>query len=131
MIPDRDAGARPPLTLEFAFVLALLAPLVHVVCVMVLSLIGFQGFFPVVGMGAVLAYAGLFTLCALRFREPPLQQLALVRAPASAWIAVVFLAASVVLASEMSTKTESSRTFPTVTSIPLMAVLPNSPPIWR
>ena len=27
MIPDRDAGARPPLTLEFAFVLALLAPL--------------------------------------------------------------------------------------------------------
>lgn len=101
MIPDRDAGTRPPLTLEFVFVLALLAPLIHTLCVVVLSLIGFRGSIPVVGMGAVLAYAGIFTLCALRFREPPLQQLALVRAPAPAWLAVVFLAASVVLTSEL------------------------------
>ena len=101
MIPDRDAGARPPLTLEFAFVLALLAPLVHVLAVMVLSLIGFRGAVPVVGMGALLAYAGIFTLCALRFRRAPLVELALVRAPASTWVAVMLLAASVVLSSEI------------------------------
>ena len=101
MIPDRDAGARPPLTLEFAFVLALLAPLVHGLCVLFLSAIGFRGAVPVVGMGAVLAYGGIFTLCALRFRRAPLEELALVRAPASAWAAVLFLAASVVLSSEI------------------------------
>ena len=101
MIPDRSAGARPPLSLEFAFVLALLAPLVHVLAAMLLSLIGFRGSVPVIGMGAVLAYAGIFTLCALRFRRAPLVELALVRAPASNWIAVLFLAASVVLSSEI------------------------------
>ncbi len=101
MTPDRDAGARPPLTLEFAFVLALLAPLAHLLCAGVISLIGFRGAVPVVGMGAVLAYAGIFTLCALRFRRAPLEELALVRAPASAWVAVPFLVASVVLSSEI------------------------------
>jgi hypothetical protein len=101
MIPDRDIGDRPPLTLEFAFVLALLAPLVHVLAMMVLSLVGFRGSVPVVGMGALLAYGGIFTVCALRFRRPPLQQLSLVRAPATAWAAVAFLAASVVLSSEI------------------------------
>ena len=101
MIPDRDIGERPPLTLELAFVLALLAPLVHVLAVMLLSVIGFRGSVPVVGMGALLAYGGIFTVCALRFRRPPLQQLALVRAPATAWVAVAFLAASVVLSSEI------------------------------
>jgi membrane protease YdiL (CAAX protease family) len=101
MIPDREGEARPPLTLEFAFVLALLAPLAHMVCVLLLSLIGFRGAVPVIGMGAVLAYAGIFTLCAVRFRRPPLEELALVRAPASAWLAVLFLLASVVLSSEI------------------------------
>lgn len=104
MIPDHDhglGGTRPPLTLEFAFLLALLAPLLHVLCAMLLSLIGFRGTVPIFGMGALLAYAGIFSLCALRFRRPPLQQLALVRAPVSAWIAVAFLSASIVLASEV------------------------------
>jgi membrane protease YdiL (CAAX protease family) len=104
MIPDHDhglGGTRPPLTLEFAFMLALLAPLLHVLCAMLLSLIGFRGTVPIFGMGAVLAYAGIFSLCALRFQHPPLQQLALVRAPVSAWLAVAFLASSVVLASEV------------------------------
>jgi membrane protease YdiL (CAAX protease family) len=101
MIPDRDIGARPPLKLEFAFVLALLAPLIHVFAAMLLALIGFRGSVPVVGMGAVLAYTGIISVCALRFQRPPSQQLALVRAPAAAWIAVAFLAASIVLASEL------------------------------
>ena len=64
-------------------------------------LVGFRGALPVVGMGAVLAYTGIFTLCALRFRRAPLVELALVRAPASAWLAVLFLLASVVLSSEL------------------------------
>ena len=101
MIPDRDVERRPPLTLEFAFVLALLAPLIHLLCALVLSLVGFRGSVPVVGMAAVLTYGGIFALCAQRFRRPPLQQLALVHAPASAWVAVAFLAASVVLSSEI------------------------------
>ena len=101
MIPDRDLGERPPLTLEFAFLLALLAPLAHLLAVLVLSLLGFRGSVPVVGMGALLAYAGMFTLCAQRFRRAPLEELALVRAPLTAWLAVAFLAASVVLSSEI------------------------------
>jgi len=126
MIPDRDVGARPPLTLEFAFVLALLAPLVHVLAVMLLALIGFRGSVPVVGMGAVLAYAGLFTICALRFRQPPLQQLALVRAPASAWLAVVFLAASVVLASEIDNWVKAI--FPVPSELVATAEVVEAPP---
>jgi membrane protease YdiL (CAAX protease family) len=101
MIPDREGEAPPPLTLEFAFMLAMIAPLAHMVCVLLLSLIGFRGAVPVIGMGAVLAYAGIFTLCALRFKRPPLEELSLVRAPASAWLAVLFLLASVVLSSEI------------------------------
>jgi len=101
MIPDRDLGDRPPLTLEFAFLLALLAPLAHVISIMLLSLLGFRGSVPVVGMGALLTYAGMFTLCALRFRRTPLEELALVRAPATAWLAVAFLGASVILSSEI------------------------------
>jgi membrane protease YdiL (CAAX protease family) len=101
MIPDRDLGARPPLTLEFAFVLALVAPLAHGLCMLVLLQIGFRGLMSVAGMGAVLAYSGIFALCAVRFQRPPMQQLALVRAPALAWLAVAFLLPSVVLSSEI------------------------------
>ena len=125
MIPDRDMGARPPLTLEFAFVLALLAPLIHVACVLVLSLIGFRGSVPVVGMGALLAYAGIFSLCALRFRRPPTQQLSLVRAPASAWIAVAFLTASIVLSSELDNWVKVF--FPVPSDLLLT---PEAPPPW-
>jgi membrane protease YdiL (CAAX protease family) len=101
MIPDRDLGARPPLTLEFAFLLALIAPLAHGLCMLVLIQIGFRGLMSVAGMGAVLAYSGIFALCAVRFQRPPMQQLALVTAPALAWLAVVFLLPSVVLTSEI------------------------------
>jgi membrane protease YdiL (CAAX protease family) len=101
MIPDRDLGARPPLTLEFAFLLALIAPLAHALCMLVLVQIGFRGPTSVMGMGALLAYSGLFALCAVRFARPPMQQLALVKPPAVAWLAVAFLLPSVVLSSEV------------------------------
>lgn len=101
MIPDRDLGARPPLTLEFAFLLALIAPLAHALCILVLVQIGFRGPTSVIGMGALLAYSGLFALCAVRFARPPMQQLSLVKPPAIAWLAVAFLLPSVVLSSEI------------------------------
>lgn len=101
MIPDPDVHARPPLSLEFVFVLGLLAPLLHSLAVMVLWLVGFRGVVPVVGMGAVLAYGAIFALCATRFTRPPAQQLAVVTPPAVAWAAVLFLLPSIVLTSEL------------------------------
>jgi membrane protease YdiL (CAAX protease family) len=101
MIPDSDLRARPPLSLELVFVLALLAPLIHSLAVMVLLLIGFRGLIPVIGMGALLAYGGIFALCAARFTRPPMAQLALVRPPALAWAALLFLLPSIVLSSEL------------------------------
>jgi membrane protease YdiL (CAAX protease family) len=68
---------------------------------MVLLLVGFRGVVPVVGMGAVLAYGAIFSLCAARFTRPPVQQLALVNPPAVAWAAVFFLLPSIVLSSEL------------------------------
>ncbi len=101
MIPDPDVRERPPLSLELVFVLALLAPLFHSLAEMVLLLIGFRGAIPVIGMGAVLAYGGIFALCAVRFTRPPAQQLAFVNPPTVAWAAVLFLLPSIVLSSEL------------------------------
>ncbi len=114
MIPDSDSDERPPLTFELAFLLAMLAPLAHGLCVALLWAIGFRGALPVVGMGAVLAYAGIFTLCALRFQRAPLEELSLVRAPATAWLAVFFLASSVVLSSEIDNWVKVFFPMPTV-----------------
>ena len=41
MIPDSDSDERPPLTFELAFVLAMLAPLAHGLCVALLWALGF------------------------------------------------------------------------------------------
>jgi uncharacterized protein len=101
MIPDPDVRERPPLSLELVFLLALLAPLVHTLAIMILLLVGFRGLIPVVGMGALLAYGGIFSLCAARFTRPPMLQLALVRPPAVAWLALFFLLPSIVLSSEV------------------------------
>ncbi len=104
MIPDpggSDSGPRPPLTFELAFILAMLAPLVHMLSVLLLLSVGFRGTLPVVGMGALLAYTGIIALCAARFQRPPLEELALVRPPAIAWLAVLLLASSVVVSSEL------------------------------
>lgn len=101
MIPDPDGEPRAPLTLEFAFVLALLAPLIHLLWVILLGQIGVRLPFSAIGMAALITYGGLFALCAARFRQPPQRQLALVPAPLSAWLAVLFLAPSVVVASEI------------------------------
>jgi membrane protease YdiL (CAAX protease family) len=101
MIPEPEAEPRPPLTLEFAFVLALLAPLIHLLWFILLQQIGLRLVVSAIGMGAIIAYGGLFALCAVRFRQPPARQLGLGPAPASAWLAVLFLAASIVVTSEI------------------------------
>ena len=107
MIPEQDPEPRPPLTLEFVFVLALLAPLSHLLWVILLGQIGLKLLISAIGMSALITYAGLFAICAARFRQPPARQLALVRAPASAWLAVLFLAASIVLTSEIDNVVKS------------------------
>ncbi len=107
MIPESDPEPRPPLTLEFVFVLALLAPLSQLLWVILLGQIGVKLIISAIGMGALITYGGLFALCASRFRLPPARQLALVRAPASAWLAVVFLGASIVLTSEIDNMVKS------------------------
>jgi len=101
MIPEHDSEPRPPLTLEFVFVLALLAPLSHLLWAILLGQIGMQLLISAVGMAAIVTYGGMFALCAARFRLPPTRQLALGPAPASAWLAVLFLATSIVVTSEV------------------------------
>ncbi|HKC52220.1 MAG TPA: CPBP family glutamic-type intramembrane protease [Myxococcota bacterium] len=107
MIPDHEPEPRPPLTLEFVFTLALLAPLVHLLWFILLVQIGVQLAPSAIGMGAIITYGGLFALSASRFRLPPGRQLAFVRAPASAWLAVLFLAASMVVTSEVDNVVKS------------------------
>jgi membrane protease YdiL (CAAX protease family) len=107
MIPEPDSEPSPPLTLEFVCVLALLAPLSHLLWVILLGQIGLKLLPSAIGMGALVTYGGLFALCASRFRLPPARQLALVRPPASAWLAVLFLTASIVLTSEIDNVVKS------------------------
>jgi membrane protease YdiL (CAAX protease family) len=103
MIPDSDSDSepRPPLTLAFAFVLALLAPLSHVLWLILFEKIGVRLVPSVLGMSALVTYGAMFALCAVRFRQPPARQVGLVSAPASAWLAVVFLVAAIVVSSEL------------------------------
>ncbi|MFI5314299.1 MAG: type II CAAX prenyl endopeptidase Rce1 family protein [Myxococcota bacterium] len=125
MIPEQDPEPRPPLSLEFVFVLALLAPLGHLLWVILLGQIGMRLIISAMGMGALVTYGGLFALCASRFRLPPSRQLAFVTAPASAWLAVLFLAASVVVTSEIDNVVKS------LLPPPLMpAQLPEVPPYF-
>jgi membrane protease YdiL (CAAX protease family) len=107
MIPDPDVRERPPLTLELVVMLGLLAPLLHWLAIVVLVLIGFRGSVPVVGMAALLAYGGIFALCAARFARPPAQQLALVAPPAVIWVAVLFLVPALVLSSEIDNQVKA------------------------
>ena len=101
MIPERESGPRPALSLELAFLLALLAPLVHLLWTILFGQIGFQLLISTLGMGALVTYGGMFALCASRFRAPPARQLGFVAAPAPAWLAVVFLTSAIVLSSEV------------------------------
>ncbi|HXZ84462.1 MAG TPA: CPBP family glutamic-type intramembrane protease [Myxococcota bacterium] len=107
MIPERESGPRPLLSLELAFLLALLAPLVHLLWTILFEQIGFQLVISTVGMGALVTYGGLLALCASRFRAPPARQLAFVAAPAPAWLAVVFLTSAIVLSSEVDNVVKS------------------------
>ena len=101
MIPDDDPLPRPPLTIEFVFLIALVAPLVHLLWEILFELLRVPLAQSRVGMAALLTYGGAFALCAVRFRQPPARQLGLIPAPASAWLAVVFLVAAVVVSSEL------------------------------
>ena len=101
MIPDDDPLPRPPLTIEYVFLVALVAPLVHLLWEILFELLRVPVGNARVGMAALLTYAGAFALCAARFRQPPTRQLGFVRAPSSAWAAMLFLAPAVVLTSEL------------------------------
>jgi membrane protease YdiL (CAAX protease family) len=125
MIPEHDSEPRPPLTLEFVFVLALLAPLGQLLWVILLGQIGLKLIISAIGMGALITYGGLFALCAARFRLPPSRQLAFGPAPASAWLAVVFLAASIVLTSEVDNVVKALLPPP-----PAPAPMPEAPPYF-
>lgn len=125
MIPEQEPEPRPPLSLEFVFVLALLAPLSHLLWVILLGQIGLHLIISAIGMGALITYGGLFALCAARFRLPPARQLALLRAPASAWLAVIFLGASIVVTSEIDNVVKSLMPPP-----PLPSQVPEAPPYF-
>ncbi len=101
MIPDDDPVPRPPLTIEYAFLIALIAPLVHLAWEILFQLLGVRLPPARAGMAALLTYGGAFALCAARFRQPPARQLGFVRAPVTAWLAMLFLAPAVVLTSEL------------------------------
>jgi membrane protease YdiL (CAAX protease family) len=101
MIPDDDPLPRPPLTIEYAFLIALIAPLVHLAWEILFEILRVPLGQARVGMAALLTYGGAFALCAVRFRQPPARQLGFVRAPSSAWLAMLFLVPAVVLSSEL------------------------------
>jgi membrane protease YdiL (CAAX protease family) len=123
MIPERESGPRSALSLELAFLLALLAPLVHLLWTILFGQIGFQLFLSQLGMGALVTYGGLFALCASRFRTPPARQLGFLAAPAPAWLAVVFLTSAIVLSSEVDNVVKSLAP-PTPPPAPTGAVAP-------
>lgn len=102
MIPEHDPAPRPPLTIEYAFLLALVAPLLHLLWGIMFAGIGFKLPEAQDGMAALVTYGGIFALCAARFRQPPARQLGFVAAPPSAWLAVLFLAPTLVLTSELN-----------------------------
>jgi len=120
MIPEHDPAPRPPLTLEYAFMLALVAPLCQFVATLVFGALGFHLKMSALGMGTLVAYGALFALCAARLRTPPARQLGFVlAAPATAWVSVVFLAGSIVLSSELDNLLRSGLSLPSVEGVPL------------
>jgi CAAX prenyl protease-like protein len=107
MIPDTDPEPRPPLTLEFVFMLALLAPLIHLLWQILLQTVGLRLGVSAYGMSALVTYGGLVALCAPRFRLPPARELAFVPAPSSAWLAALFLTAGIIVSSEIDNVVKS------------------------
>jgi membrane protease YdiL (CAAX protease family) len=125
MIPEHDPAPRPPLTLEYAFMLALVAPLCQFVATLVFEALGFHLKISSLGMGTLVAYAALFALCAARLRAPPSRQFGFVAAPATAWVAVLFLAGSIVLSSEVDNLLRSGLSLPAAEGVP-----PDLPPYF-
>jgi membrane protease YdiL (CAAX protease family) len=101
MIPEHDAEPSPPITLGFAFTLALLAPLTTLLWAILFVKIGVGLEASATGMAMLVTYGGMFALSAVRFRLPPARQLAFVPAPLSAWLAILFLPAAVIVSSEL------------------------------
>jgi len=107
MIPERESGPRPALSLELAFLLALLAPLVHLLWTILFGRIGFQLTISALGMAALVTYGLLFALAASRIRQPPARQLGFVAASGPAWLAAFFLVSAIVLSSEVDNVVKS------------------------
>lgn len=101
MIPEHDPAPRPPLTLEFVFLLALVAPLCQFIWMLVFDKLGFHLEPSARGMGTLVTYGAMFALCAARLRVAPARHLGFVAAPLSAWLSVVFLAPWIVVTSEV------------------------------
>lgn len=120
MIPEQEPAPRPPLTLEYAFLLALFAPLCQFVATLVFGALGFHLQVSSLGMGTLVAYGALFALCAARMRTPPARQLGFVAAPATAWVSVLFLAGSIVLTSEVDNLLRSGLSLPAAEGAPLV-----------
>jgi hypothetical protein len=119
MIPEHEPAPRPPLTVEFAFMLALVAPLCQFVATLVFEAVGFHLKMSALGMGTLVGYGALFALCAARLRTPPSRQLGFVAAPATAWVSVVFLAGSIVLSSEVDNLLRSGLALPAAEGVPV------------
>jgi hypothetical protein len=119
MIPEQEPPPKPPLTVEYAFLLALVAPLCQFVATLVFGTLGFHLKISALGMGTLVAYGALFALCAARLRGAPARQLGFAAAPATAWVSVVFLAGSIVLSSEVDNLLRSSLSLPAAENVPL------------
>lgn len=119
MIPDEEPAPRPPLTVEYAFLLALVAPMCQFAAALIFELLGFRLRISALGMGTLVTYGGFFALCAVRLRAPPARQLGFVWPPLSAAISVAFLAPVVLLSSELDNLLRSSLSLPSVETTPL------------
>src|SRR5262249_28916713 len=120
MIPEQEPAPRPPLTVEYAFLLALFAPLCQFVATLVFGALGFHLQVSALAMGPLVAYGSLFALCAARVRTPPARPLGFVGAPATAWVSVLFLAGSIVLSSEVDNLLRSGLSLPAAEGAPLI-----------
>ena len=120
MIPEHEPAPRPPLTVEYAFLLALFAPLCQFVATLVFGTLGFHLQVSALGMGTLVAYGSLFALCATRLRPPPGKALGFVGAPATAWVSVLFLAGSIVLSSEVDNLLRSGLSLPAAEGAPVV-----------
>jgi membrane protease YdiL (CAAX protease family) len=97
--PEREP--LPPLLPRLALAIAALTGLIQGTVMLVLAATGLPFGVGVVGMAALLAYGAAFALCIPRIPQPPAVGLALLSPPRIAWLAVILLAWSLILTSEV------------------------------